>query len=35
MIDPAQGYRFFVKLFQGREGQADPVSDVHELRLGQ
>lgn len=34
MIDPAQSYRFFVKLFQGRQGQADPVSDVHELRLG-
>lgn len=34
MVDPAQGYRFFVKLFQGQEDLADPVSDVHELRLG-
>jgi hypothetical protein len=34
MIDAAHSYRFFVKLFLGREGQADPVSDVHELRLG-
>jgi hypothetical protein len=34
LTDPDQGYRFFVKLFQGLEGQADPVSDVHELRLG-
>jgi hypothetical protein len=33
MTDPAQGYRFFVKLFQGLEGRADPVSDLHELRL--
>ena len=33
MTDAAQGYRFFVKLFLGQEGQADPVSDVHELRL--
>ena len=34
VTDPAQGYRFFVKLFEGREVGADPVSDVHELRLG-
>jgi hypothetical protein len=34
LTDPDRGYRFFVKLFQGLEGQADPVSDVHELRLG-
>lgn len=34
MTDPDQGYRFFVKLFQDLEGRADPVSDVHELRLG-
>jgi hypothetical protein len=33
MTDPAQTYRFFVKLFRNVEGQADPVSDVHELRL--
>jgi hypothetical protein len=33
MIDLAQDYRFFVKLFQGLEGRADPVSDVHELRF--
>jgi hypothetical protein len=33
MTDAAQSYRFFVKLFLGQEGQADPVSDVHELRL--
>jgi hypothetical protein len=33
MVDPEQGYRFFIKLFQGVEGSADPVSDVHELRL--
>jgi hypothetical protein len=33
MIDTARGYRFFVKLFQGVEGRADPVSDVHELWL--
>jgi hypothetical protein len=33
MTDPEQGYRFFVKLFQGLDGQPDPVSDVHELRL--
>jgi hypothetical protein len=30
-----QSYRFFVKLFLGLEGMADPVSDIHELRLGQ
>jgi hypothetical protein len=34
LTDPARSYRFFVKLFLGLEGQADPVSDVHELRLG-
>jgi hypothetical protein len=34
VTDPSQGYRFFVKLFEGREDSADPVSDVHELRLG-
>jgi hypothetical protein len=33
MTDPAHNYRFFVKLFQGLEGRADPVSNVHELRL--
>ena len=33
LTDPEQSYRFFVKLFLGLEGQADPVSDVHELRL--
>jgi hypothetical protein len=33
IADPDLGYRFFVKLFQGLEGRADPVSDVHELRL--
>jgi hypothetical protein len=33
LTDPASSYRFFVKLFQGVPGQADPVSDVHELRL--
>jgi len=33
MTDPAQSYRFFVKLFQDVEGHADPVSDVHELWL--
>jgi hypothetical protein len=33
MLDPVQSYRLFVKLFQGKEGRADPVSDVHELRL--
>jgi hypothetical protein len=33
MIDSAQSYRFFVKLFQGLEDRADPVSNVHELRL--
>ena len=34
LTDPAQGYRFFVKLFLGLDERADPVSDVHELRLG-
>ena len=33
LIDPQQSYRLFVKLFQGLDGRADPVSDVHELRL--
>jgi hypothetical protein len=33
VTDTAQGYRFFVKLFEGQEDGADPVSDVHELRL--
>jgi hypothetical protein len=33
LIDPAETYRFFVKLFEGREGRADPVSDLHGLRL--
>jgi hypothetical protein len=31
--DPDQGYRFFIKLFQGLEDRPDPVTDVHELRL--
>jgi hypothetical protein len=34
LTDPAQSYRFFVKLFLGLDDRADPVSDVHELRLG-
>jgi hypothetical protein len=34
MLDPGRGYRFFVKLFLGLENQPDPVSDLHELRLG-
>lgn len=33
LTDPGLPYRFFVKLFLGLEGQADPVSGVHELRL--
>lgn len=33
LTDPEQAYRFFVKLFLGLDGQPDPVSDVHELRL--
>lgn len=33
LTDPAQAYRFFVKLFLGQQGQPDPVSDVHELSL--
>jgi hypothetical protein len=33
IADPEQGYRFFVKLFLGLEDQAEPVSDLHELRL--
>jgi hypothetical protein len=32
-VDPALGYRFFVKLFLGLENQPDPTSDAHELRL--
>jgi hypothetical protein len=34
LTDPNQDYRFFVKLFQGIENRADPVSDLHTLRLG-
>jgi hypothetical protein len=34
LVDPAQSYRFFVKLFLGLDDRPDPVSDVHELRLG-
>ena len=34
LTDPAQDYRFFVKLLQGIENRADPVSDLHTLRLG-
>ena len=34
LIDPAQGYRFFFKLFLGLDDRPDPVSDVHDLRLG-
>lgn len=34
LVDPAQSYRFFVKLFLGLDGRPDPVSHVHELRLG-
>ncbi len=34
LTDPTQDYRFFIKLFRGLDGRADPVSDVHELRLG-
>jgi hypothetical protein len=34
LVDPAQSYRFFVKLFLGLQNQPDPTSDVHELRLG-
>jgi hypothetical protein len=33
LTDSKQGYRFFLKLFWGLEGRADPVSDVHTLRL--
>ncbi len=33
IADPTHGYRFFVKVFEGREDGADPVSDLHELRL--
>jgi hypothetical protein len=34
LVDPAQSYRFFVKLFLGLDDRPDPASDVHELRLG-
>jgi hypothetical protein len=34
LTDLSRGYRFFVKLFLGLEARPDPVSDVHELRLG-
>jgi hypothetical protein len=34
LTDSAQGYRFFVKLFLGLDERPDPMSDVHELRLG-
>ena len=34
LTDPARSYRFFIKLFLGLDGRADPTSDVHELRLG-
>ena len=34
LTDPAQHYRFFVKLFLGLDDSPDPMSDVHELRLG-
>jgi hypothetical protein len=33
ITDLDQPYRFFVKLFLGLQGQPDPVSNVHELRL--
>jgi hypothetical protein len=33
LTDPAQSYRFFIKLFLGLDDRPDPVSDVHELRL--
>jgi hypothetical protein len=33
LADLGRGYRFFVKLFMDQEGRADPVSDVHDLRL--
>ncbi len=35
LTDPAQGYRFFVKLFRGLADRPDPTTDVHELRLEQ
>ena len=35
LTDPAQRYRFFVKLFAGLDDHPDPVSTVHELVLGQ
>ena len=34
LTDAEQSYRFFVKLFLGLDDRPDPVSDVHELRLG-
>ena len=33
MTDLGQTYRFFVKLFLDLRGRADPVSNVHDLRL--
>jgi hypothetical protein len=33
IVDLAQSYRFFVKLFLGLQGQPDPVSHVHVLSL--
>jgi hypothetical protein len=33
MTDLSRSYPFFVKWFQGIEGPADPISDVHELRF--
>jgi hypothetical protein len=35
ITNPEKGYRFFVKIFLGLDNRPDPVSDVHELRLGQ
>jgi hypothetical protein len=34
LTDPDRGYRFFVKIFEGYLDRPDPVSDLHELRLG-
>ncbi len=34
LTDSTESYRFFLKLFRGLDGRADPISDVHELRLG-
>lgn len=33
LVDPSVPYLFFVKLFLGLEGQPDPTTDIHELRL--